>query len=1100
MMEEDENMGSSGRTRYQPVDNGYEIIGSREIFNRALYGSHANDDLPERYFTFAGDLPLVVGAATDWSRHTACTYAKNGILMSGLALTPGFQTPFFHSRDVDVSSHWFHDSEDIIAVFRNGWMEYALRQFSPWFPDVKVNISVFPLMPEDGFLVHYHIKTDQRIFFCAGFGGITDFIHRLEYPRIKARNFSVSDCENNTVRCGRNRALLEGAHGCHMWIGASFPVKAEAGDALSLQDCAPGMFITNRPAGAARRVVKMFCPIGPGETLDGFIVAVRNENENVLERWLKCKDPVSCLKQQIHLKRSAATVNTPDAMLNLTVPSTLLAMDASWHKNTFYHGAHAYHAPFLGWRNWYGPTVIGWHDRVRKAIKANFSQIKRSAPGKEKIWYDGKDRPDLDHEGTQYHQIKNSTGFVPAILGGNDIYNMQEVAVDMLFHHLQWQGNIKLAKEMFADIKGVLDWEERILDPDGDGLYQNFLNTWISDGHSYNGGGCAQASAYNYLANLMLAKLAEKLERSGRIFKKRAEKILKSIQSKLWIPAKGLVAEFVDTIGNKLIHPSPELATIYLSIDCGVVDQFQAYRMLRFTETELRNERTINRQGRLVYSSNWYPKKYSTCGLFPAENIHLALAYFQTGLKDKGLDILDAVVDSYFTGKNPGLASHVLTAQGVSDKGDLDFTDVSSMYLRLVVEGLFGIRFRLLDDTIEIAPGFPACWTHANIKLKDISLSYFREGCQENFAVYCATKACKKIKLPLRSTLIEEVLLNGTPVKYEIEAAINSSFFIVKTEITGFFHLQIMHGGEPVPTIAYPNMIVNGNDIIVEASRGKIIECLDTGRILENIVLSGSKLHAKINVGPGSHTVFVLVRDGEYAAWLAADLVVEKKPVPEMTTPLKKSLKHKFETLDISRYFNCSLTEIHTLEYRSPRPKGYSIGVRLNGRYAWDWNHCGHNAVQVDDTALRQARGAFSSPSGIGFAAPKKGPNVACASLWDNFPSIIEIPLKGKALELAVFFIGVTNPMQGRVENARFTVAYRDRSKQVVNLIHPENFDDWLNAALQTQNETVYFSDYNHGIVQIINLKPEKELVKISIEAIANEIIIGLLGISIRRK
>ena len=27
------------RTRYRPVDNGYEIIGGHEVFNRALYGA-----------------------------------------------------------------------------------------------------------------------------------------------------------------------------------------------------------------------------------------------------------------------------------------------------------------------------------------------------------------------------------------------------------------------------------------------------------------------------------------------------------------------------------------------------------------------------------------------------------------------------------------------------------------------------------------------------------------------------------------------------------------------------------------------------------------------------------------------------------------------------------------------------------------------------------------------------------------------------------------------------------------------------------------------------------------------------------------------------
>ena len=60
----------------------------------------------------------------------------------------------------------------------------------------------------------------------------------------------------------------------------------------------------------------------------------------------------------------------------------------------------------------------------------------------------------------------------------------------------------------------------------------------------------------------------------------------------------------------------------------------------------------------------------------------------------------------------------------------------------------------------------------------------------------------------------------------------------------------------------------------------------------------------------------------------------------------------------------------------------------------------------------------------------------------------MQIPLKGKAFELALFFIGVTNPMQSWVENARFTVTYYDGSRQITNLTHPKNIDDWLVPAL----------------------------------------------------
>lgn len=59
---------------------------------------------------------------------------------------------------------------------------------------------------------------------------------------------------------------------------------------------------------------------------------------------------------------------------------------------------------------------------------------------------------------------------------------------------------------------------------------------------------------------------------------------------------------------------------------------------------------------------------------------------------------MDGLVDCYFTGKNPGMAAHIQSSRGTADLADLDFTDVSSTYLRLVVEGLFGIRINTLDE------------------------------------------------------------------------------------------------------------------------------------------------------------------------------------------------------------------------------------------------------------------------------------------------------------------------------------------------------------------------------------------------------------------
>lgn len=1084
-----------GNTHYKPSKNGYQISGSTELLNRLLYGSHKNDDVEEKFALYAGDVPQFMGAATDWTEHDWCLFGKRGTLFSGLALTPG-QRIGGATELTESGARWFHDSEDIVAEFKNGWMEYKLSQMSPYFPNVSVNVEAYPLLPDDGLLIHYRISTDQRVIFTAGFGGITDYIGRFDYKDDERRYFSAQDCEKNTIELGERRACIRHENGSSMRIATSFPAEFGVGSAKALEKLSPALFLGSTPENADDQIVKISAVIEQGKVLDGFIVALHNGDEKVLDQWLALEDPARYIKQQIHAKHACVAFNTPEHTLNLTIAPTIIALDASWHRNSFHHGTFAYHSPFLGWRGWYAPTALGWNDRVETVMSAHLDQLVRYANGDERIWFDGKGAREGDADGlSPYHNIENSTGFLPYFLGVDvAYYNMQECAFDMMLYYIEWSGNLEIAQKYFEEFSLMLDWEERIFDPDGDGLYQNFLNTWISDGHSYNGGGCAQASAYNYRANMVMAKIAEKLGKPSQIFVERAEKIKKAMHETLWLPNSGVIAEFIDTVGNCLVHPSPELSTIYLTIDCDVLDDFKAYTMLKYTENSIENIMTPGSDGRLAFSSNWYPKKYSTCGIFPAENACLALAYFKLGLREKGKQIVDGLVDCYFTGKNPGTATHVQSALCSNDMGDIDFTDVSSTHLRLMVEGLFGIRLNALENKVVIAPNFPENWEHASLSLKDISVNYHKTGNIETFVVCCDRNEKKCVRIPMVSSNIEVVMLDGEVMPYEIVAAPENCFLTIETEKKGRFQLQVIHGEGKIPYLKFTDAVLARNDFCFEVLNGELIEWYDICECLENISVVGNKIYATAKPVAGHHTLFIHVKKDEYDAWLAADYEILKKDAPKL--PYTEA---SFEPVDISAFFNCSATELHQQEYLSPRPKGYSIGVFSNGRYAWEWNHRGHNMVYVDDSMLRAANGLIHTSSGIPFLTPPEKENLACVSLWDNFPTSMTIPLKGKGRELAILFISTTNAMQTAVENARITLLYADGGEETVSLTYPVNIDDWLVPALQTENETFYFSDYNHGTVQRIRIDADRELCGLKIEAVANEVILGVLGVSVSR-
>ncbi len=1083
------------KARYQPVEDGYQIVGSRELFNRTLYGGHEQDELPERYFTFGGDSPVIMGAVTDWRSRPDCTHAKCGVLMTGVAMTPGLHIPdyyYFDEKDGDRTSQWFHWSGSTITTFRNGWMEYEVRPNSVSFPQIKAQMRVLPLQSHSGFLVRLRVRTDQHVHLVFGFGGVTDFLGSLDQPMTRARNFRPQDCIGNTVQIGGSRAKLSGradlAVRTEMWIGTTFATEVSVGDAAHVED-GPGAFKGREHQAGEHPMVRMSCAVLPGQTLEGSVVVLRNAPEAVLDEWLGRADAAKVIEQEIVSKRSAIQISTPDPLLDLTVAPSVLAMDACWHERTFHHGSFNWHAPYMGWRHWYGPTVIGWHDRVARAARtyAAMQVMEPDAPKEEVSW-----------EGGQYSTLRGSYGFIPEIPDGRRtiFYNCQEVYLDHILHYLEWTGDLELAGELFDVLSRVLEWEKRILDPDDDGLYQSWLNTWVSDAHSYNGGGCAQSSAYNFRANRTMAELAKLLGREPGVFEARAQQTRRACQEVLWQREAGVMAEYVDTVGNKLVHPSPELATVYHSIDARLVDEFQAYQMLRFTEATLRNERTDPRGGRLVWSSLWYPQNYSSCGLYTAENLHLAWAYFMCGYPEKGIDILNAVVDAHFVSQFPGGVGHVMLGSGHTF-GSIDFSEIMSLHLRVIVEGLFGIRPDLLHGRIEVAPNFPRDWTRGEMRLRDYQLIYQRAGAEETLTLRTPPAPQRTVRLPMRATTVEQVELNGRRAEYRLEPRIGRCDLLVDLPAGEEIRLVVRHGEGPAPTASSIPEACVGEELTLALDHGSIVGWSDPSAALGGVDQGESAVRGRA-AGAGHHSLFIRAREEQWEGWLAADVEVKPAASTKPTKTLKADAS-RFEPVDISRQFNCSLTEIHNQKYAEPRPKGYSIMTTQNGRFGWDWNQGGFCATKVYDSRLRSAGGRFVVPSGVAFATPEAGPNVACVSVWENFPSVMTIPLSGRGSELAVFFVGITNPMQSQVENARLSVRYADGESEPMRLVPTLNFDDWLNGALQQEHETAYFSDFNHGIVARLPLEAGRELKGLRCEVLANEVIVGVLGVSIQR-
>lgn len=241
----------------------------------------------------------------------------------------------------------------------------------------------------------------------------------------------------------------------------------------------------------------------------------------------------------------------------------------------------------------------------------------------------------------------------------------------------------------------------------------------------------------------------------------------------------------------------------------------------------------------------------------------------------------------------------------------------------------------------------------------------------------------------------------------------------------------------------------------------------------------------------------------------------------------------KWETVDLSAHFNDQVTNIFKNEYLSPRSPYPTPQIPIHGLGDW----CSYSAyMEIDDSGLRRladTENEFALAQGVKFASPAQAgsKNIVFTSMWDNYPKEVTIPLSGKASHAYFLMAGSTNPMQSRFENGRVEVTYTDGTVETLSLNNPETwwpieqdyfldgyafamdvpkpirlhlktgwtgteYDDYVSIG----HFTKYAVDGGAATVLDLPLDAKKTLKELKILTSANDVVIGLMSLTLLRK
>lgn len=110
--------------------------------------------------------------------------------------------------------------------------------------------------------------------------------------------------------------------------------------------------------------------------------------------------------------------------------------------------------------------------------------------------------------------------------------------------------------------------------------------------------------------------IAEKIGEDPAPYREEADRILKALNARLWIPERGHWAEFQDFMGHKRLHTSPGVWTIYHALDSDIADPFQAYLATSYVDREIPHIPVcgdgLKDEGYATISTtNWLPYSWS---------------------------------------------------------------------------------------------------------------------------------------------------------------------------------------------------------------------------------------------------------------------------------------------------------------------------------------------------------------------------------------------------------------------------------------------------------------------------------------------------------
>ena len=870
--QEKEALPMPRQIHYAPEGNSFVLKNGTRKFNRALYGTNT------AFRVEAGDLP-------EFAMYMP---GMGGNLKLGLS--------------DGKYSKWITEANSITTHYANGKMYYEIQDSI--LGKGKLQLELVAMKDDEGFILKVSTADiDEKTSLIWAFGGASGkkFSRDGDIGADPESSFYLKPeyCTNNQYKIRKGSFVLD--------YGSEVN-KKKTGNDKSLLGIYPPSEVKLGNANQQNSPLELFDSVLESQNLivgkvhsisktDLYWAFTTNLEINVkLNSNLALIPLFEKASQKTYELANRIKVITPDPYINTLGSALAIASDGIWESPAYLHGAVAWRMHLNAWRGAYTADPLGWHDRAKSHFKS-YSNSQVTQP------LSGPVTPDvsrnLARETEEMGTSMFSSGYISRKPDNNTIahhYDMNLVFFDQMLRHFKWTGDTEFMNEMWPVIQRHLDWEKRNFDTNNDGLYDAYASIWASDALQYSGGAVTHSSAYNYFSNAAMAAVAKFLNKDDSPYLKESKTIFEATNAQLWIPKKGIFAEYKDALGNQLVHETPGVWSIYHTIDSELSNPFQAYQMLRYVDSKIPHipitaEGLDKKDLYAISTTNWQPYTWSINNVALAEQLHTSLAFWQGGQSEKAFKMWEsALIESMYLGASPGGFEQLSFYDAMRGELYRDFADPIGMTSRTLVEGLFGIKPNALENKLTIQPGLPIEWNTASIEIPDVTLAFNREKNTDSYQIkpYFTTKMDLKFIVKIPYDNIKSVTINNEKATWKTNAdAVGNPQLIIESSYKENYALSITWDGEKLEQPQVEKSYCIGESIQLQTSKAKIIEVYDPQAALSEISKTNSDLKAQLKTKEDA-IFFVKLQQGNTIWWSPINLIV-KPEIEAVTTRIENN-------------------------------------------------------------------------------------------------------------------------------------------------------------------------------------------------------------------